>query len=238
MFTTQIMAQVGEARRDFSVGVNGGYILNKVSFDPSIKQNYKGGITMGFSTRYTCEKYFKMLCALQCEVNYSQMGWKENIETSEDTYERTMNYVQIPLLANLGYGKERGGVKGYLVLGPQIGFCLSEREKRGGPWADDDLSGMNEEQLRNYYLNLHRPNNVTDQYGKSVEKKFEYGLTGGLGMDLSTRNGHHFMIEGRYYYALSDIFGNSKKDTFGRSANGAIIAKLSYMFDLVKTRKE
>ena len=70
-----------------------------------------------------------------------------------------------------------------------------------------------------------------------VQRKFEYGLTGGLGLDVSTRSGHHFLLEGRYYYALSDIFKNSKKDPFGRSANGAIIAKASYLFDVIKTRK-
>ena len=74
------------------------------------------------------------------------------------------------------------------------------------------------------------------QYGKDVERKFEYGLTGGLGMDVSTRSGHHFLLEGRYYFGLSDIFRNSKKDPFGRSANGAILARFSYLFDIIKTK--
>ncbi len=212
-----VAAQVGEPRHDLAVGISGGYALNKVSFTPTIKQDYHGGLTFGTTIRYTCEKYFAALCALQAEVNYIQLGWKEHIETSTNTYERTINYVQVPLLANLGFGRERGGAKGFLVLGPQIGFELSESEKRGGGVWDNI-----------------RPNNVIAQYDKEVEKKFEYGLTGGLGLDLSTRSGHHFLLEGRYYFALSDIFYNSKKDPFGRSANGAIIAKLSYLFDIIK----
>ncbi len=75
-----------------------------------------------------------------------------------------------------------------------------------------------------------------EQYDLQVQKKFEYGLTGGAGLDLSTRSGHHFLLEGRYYYALSDIFKNSKKDPFGRSANGAILIKASYLFDIIKTK--
>lgn len=216
-------AQVGEARCDLAVGVSGGYVLNKVSFNPTIKQDFYTGTTFGVTLRYTCEKYFAALCALQAEVNYTGMGWKENIETSTDTYERQMNYIQIPLLANLGFGRERGGVKGFLVLGPQIGFCLNEKEKKGGEWTEESLKK--------------RPNQVIQQYDLEVQRKFEYGLTGGLGMDVSTRSGHHFLLEGRYYYALSDIFKNSKKDPFGRSANGAIIAKASYLFDIVKTKK-
>ena len=56
-------------------------------------------------------------------------------------------------------------------------------------------------------------------------------------MDVSTRSGHHFIIEGRYFYALSDIFGNSKQDAFSRSANGTIIAKVAYLFDIKRTKK-
>lgn len=217
-------AQVGEARRDLAVGVSGGYVLNKVSFNPTIKQDFHPGTTFGLTVRYTCEKYFAALCALQAEVNYTGLGWKEKIETSTDTYERQINYVQVPLLANLGFGRERGGAKGFLVLGPQIGFCMGEKEKRGGEWSEETLNK--------------RPNLVVEQYGRKVQRTFEYGLTGGLGLDVSTRSGHHFLLEGRYYYALSDIFKNSKKDPFGRSANGAIIAKASYLFDIIKTKKQ
>ena len=214
-------AQIGERRRDIAVGLSGGYALNKISFDPTIKQAFHGGTSFGFTARYMCEKYFAALCGIQAEVNYTQLGWKELIETSDDTYERMMNYVQVPILMHMGFGKERGGVKGYLVLGPQLAYCLGESETRGGEWSNYTLS--------------RRPNGIIRQYDMPVEKKFEYGLTGGLGMEVSTRNGHHFLLEGRYYFSLSDIYHNSKKDPFGRSANGAILARLSYLFDLLKT---
>ena len=219
---TILHAQVGEARKDLAIGVSGGYVLNKVSFNPTIKQNFHTGTTFGISLRYTCEKYFAALCALQAEVNYTEMGWKEKIETSTDTYQRQMGYVQVPLLANIGFGRERGGAKGFIVLGPQIALCINEDEKRGGEWTEETLSK--------------RPNQIVEQYDLQVQKKFEYGLTGGAGLDLSTRSGHHFLLEGRYYYALSDIFKNSKKDPFGRSANGAILIKASYLFDIIKTK--
>ena len=44
------------------------------------------------------------------------------------------------------------------------------------------------------------------------------------------------MLEGRYFYGLSDIFNNSKKDPFGRSANGAIYIKAAYLFDVIRTK--
>lgn len=218
-----LMAQVGEPRRDLTVGLNGGYVLNKIDFNPSIRQKMHGGATIGGMVRYTCEKYFSLICGVQAELNFAQMGWKEDIRTSSDTYERTMNYFQLPVLCYLGLGKELGGARGYLVIGPQIGLCLGESEKRTGEWSKETLAL--------------RPNNVTQQYDLAVQKIFEYGITGGLGCEVSTKKGLRFQLEGRYFFSLSDIFNNSKKDPFGRSANGAIIARGAVLFDLIKTKK-
>lgn len=214
-----VYAQVGEPRTDFAVGVNGGFVMNRVSFSPSVKQKLKNGMTMGFTARYTCEKYFNMLCAIQGEINYSQAGWKEKVEGSTDTYQRTIHYIQMPLFANLGFGRERGGVKGFLVIGPQLGFYIGENEKDGARYnvPQELVGGLTQHDLK-------------------VQKKFEYGIAGGLGMDVSTKSGHHFIIEGRYFYGLSDIFSSTKKDPFSRCANSAICAKVSYLFDIKKTK--
>ena len=61
--------------------------------------------------------------------------------------------------------------------------------------------------------------------------------TTALGVELNSRIGH-FMLEGRYYYGLSDIYNNSKTDIFARSNNGTITVKLTYLFDVVKTKKQ
>ena len=44
----------------------------------------------------------------------------------------------------------------------------------------------------------------------------------------------NFLVEGRYYYALSDFYKSTKKDYFSRSAHGTIVAKITYLFDLKK----
>ena len=175
----------------------------------------------GLTIRYTCEKYLAAICALQAEVNYTNLGWKEVIEPQygTDTYNRDIHYLQVPLLARLGWGRELRGLQGYLILGPQVAFCIGSKEHYSDPWAGTP-----------------RPNNVTQQYGRDVENFFEYGITAGLGMEVSTRHAGHFLIEGRYYYGLADIFYNSKRDPFGRSANGAIIIKATYLFDLLRTK--
>lgn len=214
LFTLPAAAQVGEMRNNFAVGVNGGININSVSFTPSIKQGSLMGITGGLTARYISEKYFAMICGIQMELNYSQHGWKEEYEESTDSYSRTMDYVEIPLLAHLAFGRERG-VRFFLNLGPQIGFLLNETEKyeyEGDKWE---------------------PKGVKEQYGKMADNKFDYGILGGAGLELRTKAGN-FLVEGRYYFALSDFYSNSKKDYFSRSAHSTIQAKVTYLFDISK----
>lgn len=69
-----------------------------------------------------------------------------------------------------------------------------------------------------------------------IKNKIDYGITAGLGAEFSSSIGH-IMLEGRYYYGLGDIYGNSKKDVFSRSANGVIVAKMTYLFTVKSDNK-
>ena len=75
--TFPAMAQIGELRHNFAIGINGGVNLNKVTFQRQIKQNMPMGITGGLTARYISEKYFAMICGAQIELNFSQRGWEE-----------------------------------------------------------------------------------------------------------------------------------------------------------------
>ena len=78
-----------------------------------------------------------------------------------------------------------------------------------------------------------RPQGTDAQYGKFADKKFDYGIVGGGGVEIRTGIGH-FQLEARYYYGLSDFYNNSKKDYFSRSAHSYIGGRLTYLFDLKK----
>ena len=184
-------AQIGEQRHNLAVGFNGGININSVSIS---------------------EKYFSMICGAQVELNFSQHGWSEFDEDHPELeYTRTMNYVEIPLLAHLAFGKDRG-VQFFIHAGPQIGFFISDTRKKNDAWE-----------------NFTTP----EQHDKDVENKFDYGITGGAGLELRTKAGN-FLVEGRYYYALSDFYKSTKKDYFSRSAHGTIVTKITYLFDLKK----
>lgn len=217
LITISAKAQIGDFRNVFSVGFTGGASTSSVSFVPTIKQTFSPGLTGGFLLRYTSEKYFWLISATQLEVNFAQRGWTELIEDgSGNEYTRVINYIEIPFFTHLGVGREYRGFQGYLNIGPQIGFSIGDKEYYGGklPW---DVSN--------------RPNNVIEQYGKELDNNFEYGIAGGIGVEMKTGIGS-FGLEGRYYFGLSDIYNNSKRDYFARSANSSISLRAVYIFSL------
>ena len=85
-FALPAVAQIGEARNNLSVGINGGVNLNSASFTPTIKQNSLMGITGGLTARYISEKYFAMICGAQVELNVSQRGWPNIAPTYRKPY--------------------------------------------------------------------------------------------------------------------------------------------------------
>lgn len=230
-----VKAQVGEHRSELSVGVNGGYVMSNVGFNPSIPQKSLGGLTGGLTVRYTCEKYFNSICALVGEVNYTQTGWKEDILTAEDLpvinpvtgvaeeYQRSLTYIQVPLMARMGWGRERKGVQFFCQLGPQIGAFLGDKVTSNFEWDKRNTADR---------IGAQRD---AAQDSLPIQRKFDYGIVGGLGLEYSHPKVGHFIIEGRYYYGLGDIFNNSKRDYFGRSNLNNIVIKLTYLFDISRT---
>ena len=235
LFPLSSLAQVGEHRNDLAIGVNGGYILSNVGFVPKVNQTFHGGYTGGLSLRYVCEKYFNSICSIYAELNYAQMGWKEDILDREDqpvineetqqaeSFSRTLNYVQLPIFARLGWGREQKGVQFFFQAGPQLGYYLS-----------DKVTKNFELDKRNSWK---RANDEVHQDTMAVENKLDYGIAAGIGMEYSFPKLGHFMLEARYYYGLGNIYKDTKRDYFGKSNNSSIIVKLTYLFDLKKTKQ-
>ncbi len=227
--------QVGEHRNDLAVGVNAGYVLNSIGFVPKVTQTMHGGMTAGISARYVCEKYFSTICSVAAEVNYTSLGWKEKILDPQDqpvinpvtgaaeAYSRNIGYIQIPVFAHLAWGRENKGFQFFFQAGPQFGLYLSESTDSNFNWDERNTTD--------------RSNKTDEQGTMPVENKFDYGIAGGLGMEYSHPRAGHFQLEARYYYGLGNIYGDSKRDFFGRSNHGSIVIKVAYLFDIMKTKK-
>ncbi len=228
------VAQVGDHRDELAVGFSGGYVLSNVGFMPEVPQDMHTGLTGGFTLRYTSEKYFSSICAIVAEVNYAQLGWKERILTPDDNpvinsltglaeeYRRDMTYIQVPVFARMGWGRERRGLQFFAQAGPQVGFFLNEKTVANFDTTKPNLAD--------------RTSKIVAQDSMSVERPIEYGIAGGVGLEFSINKVGHFLLEGRYYYGLGDIFGNSKRDYFGRSNLSNIVIKMTYLFDIRRSK--
>lgn len=200
-----VYGQIGELRNNLAIGINGGALYNTVDYTPRVGQDGYYGYQFGGTIRYISEKYMGLLCGVQAEANFVDKGWCE--EKDRGGFRRSMSYIEVPFFANLSYGNDV--VRGVLNLGPQFSFLLNER--------DFNKSALSEAYNHNHY----------------ADKKFDYGIAGGLGVELRSIVGN-FILEGRYYFGLSDIYNNGKTDYYSRSAHNTISLKLTYLFDLIK----
>ena len=219
--------------------------MSNVSFMPKVPQGFQGGMTGGVTVRYTCEKYFKSICAVVAEVNYAQIGWKEDILDMQDQpvplhtdpsqtlrYSRQMNYVQMPVFARLGWGRERNGFQAFFQIGPQFGFFLSDKIDSNFDAHQSAFDPMSIE----YQYSGKRASHVMAQDTMAVENKFDYGIAVGAGLEYSNRHVGHFLVDARYYYGLGNMYGSTKRDYFGRSNFGNIVIKFTYLFDIIRTK--
>lgn len=167
----------------------------------------------GLGVRYISEKNLGFIV----ELNYTQQGWEQSF-TGEVyrgrgfAHSRKMDYFEIPFLTHIYFGNK---VRFIINLGPKIGFLMSEKE---------EIS----QELEDYLASGEAPANmVTNQYYKDADKKFDYGILGGMGVEYQSKIGK-FSLEGRYYFGLADIYNNNKSDYFSRSAGRVISVRLTY----------
>ena len=208
LFATVGLAQKTTFKPELALGVSFGTNFSNISFAPytvntKMKMGYNGGLTI----RWNTEKNL----GLQAEINYTQYGWEEKFDDPQYKYSRTINYIDLPILTHIYFGSKH--FKVIFNIGPKIGYALSES-------TDSNLNGA-------------KPNNDNTQHDMAVEKKFDWGLCGGPGIELHTGIGS-LILEGRYYYALGDIFNSRKQDHFSRSSSQVLSAKVTYVFPIRK----
>lgn len=185
------------------VGAHVGAMASTMIFKPTIQGVGLSNILItpnaGLVFRYAGHK----VCAVQVELNYKQRGWKEVLDNVN--YTRQLDYIEIPLLMHLYLGGKH--VRGFLNLGPQIGYCIR------------DIATGNPNPQYKY------------QYTK-IQKPFDWGLTGGLGIYYRHEKVGLFQIEARGNYSFGSIFNNRKTDYFQFANAVNISVNFAYMWQI------
>lgn len=212
-------ASIASAQRQyephFSIGGKAGMTLSNVAFTPTIEQSMNTGITAGIIARYTEENHFGLIGELKIE----QRGWKEKFEETNFQYNRTLTYLQLPILTHVYFGSDK--FKGFLNLGPSVGYMISSK-------TSANFDYMNPGEVAGFPID----NRHVNQMAMEVKNKFDYGILAGLGVEFIIKKKHSVMLEGRYYYGLGNIFPAKKKDEFSASRGTSIEITLGYLFHI------
>ena len=197
---------------NISVGAKGGMSLSRVNFQSSVQQKLIGGVVIGASVRYIEENHFGLIG----EFNLEQRGWKEDFKPLEGySFSRRFTYLQVPLLTHIFFGSDKA--RFFFNAGPEIGIMIGD--KASGNFDYEHAADI--EELANSYRKL-------EQYTLPVHRRFDYGISAGLGMEVNVTPKHAINLEGRFYYGLNDVFNNHKSDPFQGSSSMSIMVTLGY----------
>ncbi len=201
---------------DFAIGVKAGATVSEMAWSPTVRQQFTPGATAGICMRYTEENHFGLIA----ELNFTQRGWAEKFASETGlSYHRQFSYIQLPVLTQIFFGTEKW--RYFINLGPEIGLMVGDHITANFDYKDIA-------QVPSFPAN-HRYN----QLDMAVARKFDYGIAGGMGVEMRLQRKHSVMVEGRFYYGLANVFPSSRRDIFGASRGMSIECTVAYMFRII-----
>ena len=194
------------------IGARGGVTFSTVMFKPSIMGKLGMGYTGGLTFRYTEENHFGLIA----EVNLVQRGWAEKFEDLPYTYQRVLNYVEVPVMSHIYFGS-RG--KFFINAGPEIAYFIGDKIKSNFDYTDvSGLEGFNDKNRR------------TEQLTMNVSQKLDFGIVAGLGGEFSINRRNSLALEARVFYGIGNVMPSGRQDTFTVSNQLSVAVTAGYWF--------
>lgn len=198
-----------------AVGGKAGATFSKVNFSPSVQQSMSSGMTAGVMFRYIEEKNFGLIA----ELNVTQRGWSESFDDADYSFCHRFTYLELPIMTHIFFGNQR--IKGFFNLGSELNVMVADGISSNFSYqgaADMDYFVQNTRHI--------------EQYTLDIKNKLDYGICAGAGMELNLSTKHSLLLEGRFYYGLTDVFANHKTDVFSSSNSMSVMVTLGYFYRL------
>ena len=122
-------------------------------------------------------------------------------------------------MTHIFFGNRR--VKGFFNLGPELNIMLGDGIKSN--FIYQDAAAMD------YFIQ--DPRHI-EQLTMDINNRLDYGICAGAGMEVNLNPKHSLLLEGRFYYGLTDVFPNHKTDVFAGSNSMSITVTLGYFYRL------
>lgn len=162
-----------ESKLSPKFGIKGGINLSNLYVDDVDDENMKLGINAGFFAKLPLTRGL----SIQPELLYSNKGSKltyNNPLLGNGEYRFNLHYVEVPVLAVINIAKNFN-----IQVGPYASYLIAA-----------NITDLNDNGT---------VNEVSDLDAESFNR-FDWGLTGGLGIDIG-----NFTIGGRYSYGFKEV---------------------------------
>lgn len=193
------------------LGVHGGAVVSTTFFKPTVSymSPFSKGCVIGGEAGLVFRYSEQRCCGLQLELNYLQRGWAEKgaNDLGSANYMRKLHYLELPMLMHLYFGKP--SFRGYVNLGPQIGYCIKEEM-------------------------LGEQNPAGGEQYKPIDNRFDWGVAGGLGCYYRTANAGVYQLDVRVGYSLGSVFRNHTEDFFQQSNPFTVSVGLAWLWEFKK----
>lgn len=205
--STSAFAQ--QSDRVWSIGPEVGASFFKQGMDDEFSSKYKAGLVAGGFVTYSINNAY----AFTAKVLYTQKGMSGNIFNTD--LEERLSYIEVPVLARVFFNRD-GAVRPNLFLGPSFGF------QTGAKWkiADGEYENVEDSGIREILGDA-------DSY-KDAYNTFDFGLSGGLGVNVRVGEEIYFIVDARYTYGLTNIYKNTPEDFKHNNHGLAVTAGLSF----------
>lgn len=175
-FAFSVSAQVQQTSSEPTltpkIGVKGGVNLSNLYVDEVDDENVKVGLNLGLFAKLPVTRGF----SIQPEVLYSSKGSKISYidPTIGGDYRFNLNYIEVPVLGVINVAKNFN-----VHVGPYVAYMASANIK-----AEDNGSS----------------NEALVEFNEDHFNRFDYGLAGGLGIDVKG-----VTLGARYNYGLNQV---------------------------------
>ena len=184
-------------------GIRGGVNLASVSISDD-GEDFSYDRTVGITIAMLAEMGMSESFSIQPELHYIQKGFGVDIDFLGYTIsnEAKLNYLELPIHAKYKFGS--GGVGGYLLAGPTLGYALSGTvESCENGICDKESIEFDED----------------DGF-----KRFEIGMSIGAGVTIN----QNIIIDVRYTMGLTNLNEDDFDDI--KASNNGIQIGVGYMF--------
>lgn len=205
-------AQTAHYEGNIFVGGKAGLSMARTFFNPSVPQKMAMGATAGFMFRYIEENHF----GLVAELNWEQRGWEESFKTGPFKYHRTLNYLQLPVLAHIYFGSPRFHF--YINAGPEIGVMIGES-------TSANFDYRNTAQIADFPTERQ-----TAQFTLPCPTRLDFGISAGLGAEYFLNSRHSVTLEARFYYGLGNVMECGRAEAFSSANAMGLMVTAGYWF--------